>query len=129
MRRVAAVAALLLGLLAFSSATASAEAPLRVTGQITDPAGALEICERHPGPIHLLMTDVVMPEMSGRDLGERVRASHARIRVLYMSGYTDDAVVLHGVLTEAMAFLQKPFTSEALARKVRELVDATKSGS
>jgi len=84
---------------------------------------ALEICERHEGPIHLLVTDVVMPQMSGRELGERVRALRPDIQVLYMSGYTDDAVVLHGVLAEDMAFLQKPFTAEALARKVRELLD------
>jgi PAS domain S-box-containing protein len=86
-------------------------------------ADALEICEHHEGPIHLLVTDVVMPEMSGRELGERVRAVRPGTHVLYMSGYTDDAVVLHGVLAEDMAFLQKPFTAEALARKVRELLD------
>jgi DNA-binding response OmpR family regulator len=84
---------------------------------------ALEIAEGHPAPIHLLMTDVVMPGMSGSELAVRLAASHAETRVLYMSGYTDDAVVLHGVLAAEVAFLQKPFTAEALVRKVREVLD------
>ena len=87
-------------------------------------AEALKLCERHPGPIHLLMTDVVMPGISGRELAAQVGAARPAIRTIYMSGYTDDAVVLHGVLSEGMAFLQKPFTEEALARKVREVLDA-----
>ncbi|HKC11225.1 MAG TPA: PAS domain S-box protein [Vicinamibacteria bacterium] len=84
---------------------------------------ALEIAEEHRTPIHLLMTDVVMPGMSGSELAVRLAASHAETRVLYMSGYTDDAVVLHGVLAADVAFLQKPFTAEALAKKVREVLD------
>jgi two-component system, cell cycle sensor histidine kinase and response regulator CckA len=87
-------------------------------------AEALKLCERHPDPIHLLMTDVVMPGISGRELAGQVKAVRPAIRTVYMSGYTDDAVVLHGVLSEEMAFLQKPFTQEALARKVREVLDA-----
>jgi hypothetical protein len=87
-------------------------------------ADALERSERHAAPVHLLMTDVVMPGMNGRELAERLRASRPEIRVLYMSGYTDDAVVLHGVLAEDMAFLQKPFTAEALARTVRLVLDS-----
>jgi len=86
---------------------------------------ALEAGERHPGRIDLLMTDVVMPGMSGRELAERLRASRPELRTLYMSGYTDDAVVLHGVLAEDMAFLQKPFTAAELARRVREVLDRT----
>jgi signal transduction histidine kinase/ActR/RegA family two-component response regulator len=85
---------------------------------------ALEIAERHRFPLHLLMTDVVMPGMSGRELAERLASRRAELRVLYMSGYTDDAVIRHGVLSQQMAFLQKPFTAEALARKVREVLDA-----
>jgi signal transduction histidine kinase/CheY-like chemotaxis protein len=84
---------------------------------------ALEIAEDYAGPIHLLVTDVVMPGMSGRELAERLALPHPGMKVLYMSGYTDDAVVLHGVLAEEMAFLQKPFTINALARKVRAVLD------
>jgi FixJ family two-component response regulator len=69
------------------------------------------------------MTDVVMPGMSGRKLAQSLAASHPETTVLYMSGYTDDAVVLHGVLAEDVAFLQKPFTIRALAQKVRALLD------
>jgi two-component system, cell cycle sensor histidine kinase and response regulator CckA len=86
---------------------------------------ALEISEHHPGRIDLLMTDVVMPGMSGRELAERLRASRPEIRTVYMSGYTDDAVVLHGVVAEDMAFLQKPFTAAELAGRVREVLDRT----
>jgi PAS domain S-box-containing protein len=84
---------------------------------------ALEIAEEHTAPIHLMITDVVMPGMSGRELAEHVTTFHAETRVLYMSGYTDDAVILHGILVADVAFLQKPFTAEMLARKVREVLD------
>ena len=84
---------------------------------------ALELAEGHSAPIHLLITDVIMPGMSGSQLAAALTASHAETRVLYMSGYTDDAVVLHGVLAADVSFLQKPFTTDALARKVREVLD------
>jgi two-component system, cell cycle sensor histidine kinase and response regulator CckA len=85
---------------------------------------ALEICRVHNGPIHLLLTDVVMPQMSGPRLSEEVMKICPGISVLYMSGYTDSAIVYHGVLEEGMPFLQKPFTPDALAVKVRECLDS-----
>ena len=85
---------------------------------------ALLICERHQGPIHLLVTDVVMPEMSGRELAARLAQVRSEMKVLYMSGYTDDAIIHHGVLESGVPFIQKPFTPGALARKVREVLDA-----
>jgi CheY-like chemotaxis protein len=74
-------------------------------------------------PIHLLLSDVIMPDTSGAPLIEQLRATRPELRVLYMSGYTDDAIVHHGVLDEGTAFLQKPFTPLALAHKIREVLD------
>jgi DNA-binding NarL/FixJ family response regulator len=78
---------------------------------------------RHDGPVHLLVTDVVMPGMGGRELAELLRARHPGLKVLYVSGYTDDAVVRHGIVEAHDAFLQKPFSPLALARKVRAILD------
>jgi two-component system cell cycle sensor histidine kinase/response regulator CckA len=88
-------------------------------------AEAIELAARHAGPIHAILTDVVMPEMSGRDVADRIAALRPGLRVLYMSGYSDDVVTRHGVLDEGVAFLQKPFGPDALARKLRDLLDAT----
>jgi CheY-like chemotaxis protein len=86
---------------------------------------ALMVCLRHKGPIHLLLTDVVMPQMSGRDLLDRLRPLRPDIRVLFTSGYTEEAVHRRAV-EEGAAFLQKPFTEEALAGKVRDVLDEGK---
>ncbi|MDY3552201.1 PAS domain S-box protein [Gemmata sp. JC717] len=85
---------------------------------------ALAVIDSHAGPIHLLLTDVVMPRMSGREVSEAVRARHEGVKVLYVSGYTDDAVVRHGIVEATDAFLQKPFTPWSLARKIRTVLDA-----
>jgi two-component system cell cycle sensor histidine kinase/response regulator CckA len=86
---------------------------------------ALIIASKRQAPIHLLLTDVVMPEMSGRDLAEQFAEFRPASKVLYMSGYTNDAIVRHGILQPGIAYLQKPFSPEALARKVREVLDGT----
>jgi PAS domain S-box-containing protein len=88
-----------------------------------DVPDALRICREHPERIDLLLTDVVMPVMSGRELAERVAEIRPEIKVLYMSGYTDNIVVSHGVTSIDKEFLQKPFTPRSLARKVRESLD------
>jgi PAS domain S-box-containing protein len=86
-------------------------------------AEALELVSRHAGPIDLLLTDVVMPGMGGRELAQKLRDVQPQVQTLYMSGYTDDAVVRHGIEAETMSFLQKPFNVPGLARKVREVLD------
>jgi CheY-like chemotaxis protein len=91
--------------------------------------GALILCEDFKKPIHLILTDVVMPGMSGRKLVERLREIHPEIKALYMSGYTDNAILHHGVLEKGTNFIQKPFTLENLARKVREVLDKNKDTS
>ncbi|MBX7218444.1 MAG: PAS domain S-box protein [Blastocatellia bacterium] len=84
---------------------------------------ALQVVERHNGPIDLLVTDVVMPEMNGRKLAEILKDRIPQLKVLYMSGYTDDAVVRHGIIESNIEFLQKPFSPRTLAHKVRGMLD------
>ena len=83
---------------------------------------ALELAAMHVGPVHLLLTDVVMPGISGRELAERVGQIRPGIKILYMSGYTDQAVVHHGILENDAVLLQKPFTLTTLAAKLREIL-------
>ena len=114
------------------------EAIRRIAGIVLESSGytvlaaqdgdeALQIGRAHPGPIDLLVTNVVMPKMSGRQLAESLAPVHPQMRVLYLSGYTDDAVVRHGVLEAGTAFLQKPFTPGVLARKAREVLDGRRA--
>ena len=86
------------------------------------PIEALQLFEEHPS-IDVLLTDVVMPGGSGPELTKRLVERRPALKVIYMSGYTDEAIVHHGVLDPGIAFLHKPFTSEALGRKIREVLD------
>ena len=86
---------------------------------------AERVAERHPGRIHLLITDVVLPGLSGPEVARRLVATRTDTRALYLSGYTNDAVLRRGVLEAGVAFLQKPFTPGVLGRKVREVLDQT----
>jgi CheY-like chemotaxis protein len=89
-----------------------------------EPGVALQICASFAGMIDLMLTDVIMPRMSGRELAQRLAESRPHMRVLYMSGYTDNAIVHHGILDPAVEFLQKPITPDALTKKVRAVLDA-----
>ena len=80
--------------------------------------------ERQRGAIHLMVTDIVMPYVDGPRLAEHLLQLHPEMKLLYMSGYTDETIVRHGVLREGTHFLQKPFTEGGLARKVRQVLDA-----
>ncbi|HEY3382140.1 MAG TPA: response regulator [Vicinamibacterales bacterium] len=90
---------------------------------------AKAFAREHDGPIHMLLTDVVLPGMGGRDVARQVLAERPDVRMAYMSGYTDDMIVHHGVLEPGLAFIRKPFTGEALLRKTREVLCAALPGS
>ncbi len=83
---------------------------------------ALIVSEQHKGHIDLMVTDVVMPQMGGRELAEHMALSRPETKVLFLSGYTDHAIVHHGVLDDDVNFLQKPFTTDAFAQKVHEVL-------
>jgi PAS domain S-box-containing protein len=85
---------------------------------------AMQLCDAHPDGVDLLLTDVVMPDIGGRALADRLTALFPRLRVLFMSGYSDEAVFRHGIIRPGTAFIEKPFSQAALARKVREVLDA-----
>ena len=111
-----------------------AEVVRRLTREIVSRAGyrvieagnaeeAMKVAEAHQGPLDLLLTDVIMPGANGVELAKRLRAVRVDLPVLYMSGYTDNAITRHGLLNERTAFLQKPFTPQDLLRKVREVLE------
>jgi CheY-like chemotaxis protein len=87
-----------------------------------DVDGAMELCRGHDGEIHLLLTDVVLPRTDGREVANRILSLRPGVKVVFMSGYTDDAIVHHGVLEPGTAFIEKPVTSVALLTKLREFL-------
>jgi two-component system cell cycle sensor histidine kinase/response regulator CckA len=89
----------------------------------TDGVQALDLVGRMTDPVHLLITDVVMPKMGGRELATRLTKMRPGVRVLFSSGYTENAIVEHGVLDEGINFLQKPYAPQTLAKRVREVLD------
>ena len=91
--------------------------------QANTPAEALILAKEHPGEIRLLITDVIMPKMNGKDLANGLQSLYPQLRCLFMSGYTADAITQHGVLHEGVNFIQKPFSLSDLAIKVREVLD------
>ena len=88
------------------------------------PAEALSMAQSHKDPVHLLITDVIMPEMNGRELRDRLQAVKQGFKCIFMSGYTADVIAHHGVLDQGIDFLQKPFSVKALAQKVRDVLDS-----
>jgi len=97
--------------------------------QAASPGEAISIAERSTSPIDLLVTDVIMPKMNGRQVAERILETHPGIKVLFVSGYTDDVILHHGVLDGDFAFLQKPLTRDSLTRRVRQVLDARSAGA
>ena len=87
------------------------------------PGEAITLAHEHAGQIHLLMTDVVMPGMNGRDLARNMLSLYPNLKRLFMSGYTANMIAHHGVLDEGLQFIQKPFSKQDLAIKIREVLD------
>jgi len=106
---------------------------LRVQGykvlEATGGKEALIIFEKEKNPIHLILTDIVMPQMNGPQVIERLRQVRKDFKVLYMTGYTDEAIVQHGVVDKTINLIHKPFTIQKLARKVREILDKKSASS
>jgi PAS domain S-box-containing protein len=96
---------------------------------ISSPAEAIRICESNPGVIDLLITDVVMPEMSGRDLAKKILRLYPNLKCLYVSGYTANVIAHHGVLDEGVNFIHKPFAKIEIAQKIREVLDEVKGSN
>jgi two-component system, cell cycle sensor histidine kinase and response regulator CckA len=84
---------------------------------------AIRLAAEYKGPIHLLFTDVVMPDMNGKELAEGLKSSHAEMRCVFMSGYASDTVLRHGILEEGVNFIRKPYSINELALKIREVLD------
>lgn len=105
---------------------ASTKAILTLCGynvlEANDGLSALDVCTNYKEPIHLVLTDVVMPRMNGSELASRLAKTLPNTKIIFMSGYTDDAIIHHGVLEEGINFIEKPFTPDALARKIREVL-------
>ncbi len=87
------------------------------------PVQAIHLAKDHPGDIHMLITDVVMPEMNGRELAEQLRAIRPNLKCLYMSGYTADVIAHRSILNEGVGFIQKPFLGDDFAGRVRQVLD------
>jgi len=85
---------------------------------------AIKLANQHENRIDLLITDVVMPKISGKEVAEQLKKIHPETKVLFMSGYTDEAIVHHGIVDSNIAFIQKPFSEYTLAHKIREALDA-----
>lgn len=90
-----------------------------------DPEQATSICDAHKGPIHLLVSDLVLPQMDGSSLFKKLSPRRPEMKVLFVSGYTENFIVHQGILDRGVNFLAKPFTVESLAKKVREVLDAS----
>jgi CheY-like chemotaxis protein len=93
--------------------------------EAADAVEALAVASAHPGHIDLLVTDVIMPGPSGVELAARLKSTRTDVNVLFMSGYTDNAIVRNGLLADEAAFLQKPFTPHDLLRKVRQVLEVS----